>query len=290
MVYATHHGEWTAIHLFGTDLDRVLCGPVSALVRWFAQRTSPVTNPYFFIRYGEGGPHIRLRILAEPHVGREFLREVEKMTAGDESVVRWEAHPYEPECERYGGAEHIAAAERQFFGSSATVLALLQERDTWPSAWRTAVAIRMAVAFGVACEMSTGVAVPFFERLSQAWMGAAIRPELLEEQKSAMRHRLQAAFRETFDAQAGALLDLCSDLRGTPLSDLEHDEELGAFIAATRAYAIDLGGCGEAALEARRWEALSSAVHMNNNRIGVLNNEEAFIAATAARILEWEPI
>lgn len=281
----TTAGEaWEAVHLFARELDRLLCGPVDELIRWFIARKG-TTAPYFFIRYGEGGPHIRLRIFADVETREAFLHQVERVAGGNADILRVERQPYEPEFGRYGGRDVMRLAEWQFRSSSRAVLEMI--RDAFPptSAWRTAVAIRMEVAFALGCGMTPVSSSWFFTRLSDAWLNAAIKSDLPHEQKVMMQEHLRSAFEQSFAAQSDAVLELCSDLR-TTADELERDESLGEFAAATRRYAAALGvNNGVAELTPRQWEALSGVVHMTSNRLGIVTGEEAFIAFMAGRVL-----
>src|SRR5436305_4976522 len=108
---------WEAVYLFGRELDGLLCGPVDDLIGWFDTRKGPAAR-YFFVRYGEGGAHIRLRIFADAETREAFLLQVESVAAGNTDILRVERQRYEPEFERYGGRDVMRIAERQFCASS----------------------------------------------------------------------------------------------------------------------------------------------------------------------------
>lgn len=151
---------WTAWHLhLGTTArsahDRVLTEAVGPAVAELGGR------PWFFIRYWQGGPHLRLRVgdlapgelpefekalgtrLAEagrlraheePLDAEAFRVAAGVLTAGERGENRslrallapgvHEAR-YEPEYDRYGGRALMAANERLFHVSSRLVLALV---------------------------------------------------------------------------------------------------------------------------------------------------------------------
>ncbi|MEV0385753.1 lantibiotic dehydratase [Nonomuraea sp. NPDC050643] len=85
---------------------------------------------WFFIRYFDPGAHLRLRFHGDPGLlGREVLPLVHDWAADlcraglARSLV---LDTYEPEVERYGGAEALEAAERAFAADSDAVLAQLR--------------------------------------------------------------------------------------------------------------------------------------------------------------------
>ena len=84
---------------------------------------------WFFIRYVDPEPHLRLRLHGDP--GR-LARDVLPMLADscapfveDGQISRWQLETYVREVERYGGDAGVVLAERMFGADSACVLAML---------------------------------------------------------------------------------------------------------------------------------------------------------------------
>jgi thiopeptide-type bacteriocin biosynthesis protein len=90
----------------------------------------PLPDRWFFIRYNDPRPHLRLRfhqpsrdLLPALHDAVAYARD--RGLAGD-----LELGTYEPETARYGSGEVLAAAERVFWADSQLVLSQLgQKRD-----------------------------------------------------------------------------------------------------------------------------------------------------------------
>lgn len=108
----------------GQETDRLLlryAGPAAEalLARGWADR-------FFFLRYGKDGHHLRFRIrlsgAADVPAAVEFLRAAEQ-EAG--VALRVEEAEYEPETDKYGGAEGVELAERQFHRSSLLALSCI---------------------------------------------------------------------------------------------------------------------------------------------------------------------
>ncbi|MFE7600434.1 thiopeptide-type bacteriocin biosynthesis protein [Streptomyces sp. NPDC057494] len=154
--------EWTAWHLhLGTTArsahDRVVTDVIGPTVRELAPGT-----PWFFIRYWQSGPHLRLRVgdldapararveaaltarlavAGAPAPGEEpldpaaYRSGAERLAAAGETgentsvkaLLPPGVHPavYEPESDRYGGTALMPAAESLFTLSSTLVLAAL---------------------------------------------------------------------------------------------------------------------------------------------------------------------
>lgn len=173
---------WTSWHLhLGSPAqslhDRVLTEVVTPVVR-------ALGKPWFFIRYWQGGPHLRLRIAdlgaGEAHRIEDGLRAalavagrldgVEEPldesayrdnatrfarteTGADSTVADFHApgvyrSVYEPEYERYGGAALMPRTERLFQLSSELVLGLVPHLEK-PGA-RTLMALRGTVSAAAA--------------------------------------------------------------------------------------------------------------------------------------------
>jgi len=150
---------WVSLHVhYGEDHDSLLCDGLSPLVdRLLDQRR---IDSFFFIRYLERGPHIRLRLQpTQPEQGeavrrcardallayleRKPSRYSLRGIAGHAAVWRGGnpratfpnmlpdnrvvAARYEPEYERYGGPDGIEAAHRVFRASSDIALAVVRQ-------------------------------------------------------------------------------------------------------------------------------------------------------------------
>jgi hypothetical protein len=175
--------SWQAWHLHLDSPARTLHDRVISDVIGPAVAIAP-GRPWFFVRYWESGPHLRLRIGDLPRsraadVSRfltEQLAVVGRLADGEEPLDRAaylrDAHrlasaeglapaatsqikpggvypaSYEPELDRYGGAELMPASERMFQMSSELVLRLLPALPATRS--RQAAALRATMSAGTA--------------------------------------------------------------------------------------------------------------------------------------------
>lgn len=120
--------EWVYARLYMShdDGERFIVDDLGELIGSLA----PAWDDWFFVRYMDPDPHIRLRIHA-----REPLHAIPiQLALRDMSVSLrergycriMELGWYEPEYARYGGSEGLAFAHRVFTADSALVVALLQ--------------------------------------------------------------------------------------------------------------------------------------------------------------------
>jgi lantibiotic biosynthesis protein len=82
--------------------------------------------PFFFVRYFDLGPHVRLRIARRtPERDAEFMALVDGLRERG-AIDRWARTVYEPELDRYGGVEGVRMAESVFAYDSARCLDVLR--------------------------------------------------------------------------------------------------------------------------------------------------------------------
>jgi thiopeptide-type bacteriocin biosynthesis protein len=122
--------EWLYVKLYGGTgtLDRLLRTTLGAAVR--AAVATGAVDRWFFIRYHDPEPHVRLRFHGAPRrLDAEvwpLLREAcaEALASGE--AWRLQLDTYEREVERYGGPEGMEGCEAVFQADSEAVLALLE--------------------------------------------------------------------------------------------------------------------------------------------------------------------
>lgn len=194
---------WTAWHLHldtqaVTAADRVIADVAAPIARDSVQ-------PWFFIRYWQGGPHVRLRIkglTAEQvrHVDEElnrrlpgaaavldgeeridpeaYMAEARRHAAGESGENRnvtalrpisVHPEPYNPEWERYGGDKVMQDSEK-FFQVSSDIAATLSGEGLSRSA-RISVAVEATAAMARA--LSDEERDPYFEIGHRRWAGWA---------------------------------------------------------------------------------------------------------------------
>ncbi|WP_437305923.1 thiopeptide-type bacteriocin biosynthesis protein [Sorangium sp. So ce388] len=124
----------------GAGTDALLLGLVDPLVSELEE--SGAIDRFFFLRYAEGGNHLRLRVRVAPgrDAGRVAARvdavaaRVDAAAVRCAAVSRAEAAAYEPELEKHGGPVGMEIAERQFFASSRFALGCIRKTAGRPRA------------------------------------------------------------------------------------------------------------------------------------------------------------
>jgi thiopeptide-type bacteriocin biosynthesis protein len=122
--------DWLYLKLYGPRPfeDELIAGPLVSFGE-FATRAG-LSDGWFFLRYADPDPHLRVRFHGEPAV---LLGPLVQQCCGwaaelvaDGGCTRFSFDTYEREVERYGGEEGMAAAEAVFMADSPAVAGMLR--------------------------------------------------------------------------------------------------------------------------------------------------------------------
>ena len=295
--------NWRAYHLVyhadRTLMLRTLLYPL--LVELLEQG---LVDRFFFVRYGLGGPHIRLRwrlkdeasaataeaMLAEQAskffsrwpstepqspekiraVNRSLLS-VDRLATETDTLVyndnSWHRAPVQMEVERYGGPEFVDASLDLFCLSTIEVLELLQQHSQAGDGWKRTAMMGLA--------------------LKLAWSLARSEEQFRQfvaYGKYFFGNTLARCVKEGEDLFAKRSEDMTEIMR-SELKDLASGKEefetsklaLGAAILAAHINSLEAG--------AYQYIAVSH-IHMTANRLGILNPEEAYLSAILLRAVD----
>lgn len=305
---------WLAEHLFVDGgiytpaTDRVVLDVVAPFVR--RCRQEGWIDGWFFIRYSEHGPHVRLRLRGRPEVlEREAAPALHAHLAALHPGVAeglpsfpegtWPADPagadaeprvthrariaYEPETERYGGPDGVRLAERFFEVSSDAAVALLERTSRTERSSRLGKGLLSMVVLAHVFLGEREKAAAFMHRYGIGYLHAVAREE-------GVRDQWLDAFGQGYRQQSDTLATYVEEV----WSRMDEDDELSEVLDAYRDALREVRGEFEALLRAGRlfgrdgtvlggWEEavgaiVSSYVHMMNNRLGITIQEESYLA------------
>ncbi len=138
--------EWLSAKIYAgaATSERVLRDVLAPIVREAVVRG--VADRWFFVRYADPRPHVRIRLHGDPaRLRDEALRAISGAVAPlleSGSVWRMQLDTYEREIERYGGAGAIGLAEKIFFADSEAAIEILSRLEEWDAGneerWRLA--------------------------------------------------------------------------------------------------------------------------------------------------------
>ena len=205
----------------------------------------------FFIRYGERGPHIRLRFKGHPgtlehRVKPQFVSFFQDYYARYPSQRRdpaWvqELPPeqrwfpnnsvqfvvYEPEIARYGGPVGIHIAERQFHASSCAVLAVLQDSGCWSYDRALGAAIQLHLTFAAALGMDLYETTQFYTSVSQHWYDYAVpsADDPSAQTRAQRREHILSIFAQQFTQQQVTLMPYHEALWKALVTDVVFEQD-----------------------------------------------------------------
>ncbi|GAA4414998.1 lantibiotic dehydratase [Nibrella viscosa] len=245
--------EWFYLKLYTGEKtsDALLVQTIFPMVRQLLK--SGVIQEFFFVRYKDPEPHLRLRFRGNPHV--EFYQYIVRaMTEGlhediETGVVhRVQVDTYQRELERYS-TEHIGLCESLFHADSlSTLLFLAQTGDAFDENLRVAFAIRKIDTLLAAAGLSTHDRLRVMKQLKEQFFD-----EFGGE--PALRHQLNDKYRTYRVLLAQALTD--EFMAGSELQPY-FQEQAGLLHQLTTAHA---------AMPRQHYAILTSLIHMLVNRL-----------------------
>ncbi|MER5889006.1 thiopeptide-type bacteriocin biosynthesis protein [Streptomyces sp. NPDC001941] len=283
---------WRSLHLaLHTDGPTADAFVSTALAPLMERHCEARGGDWFFIRYGEGGPHLRIRFrgVAEERLAAELsslARELPPSGAQSWPVRHGEvrAVAYEPETARYGGPGALPVAEEVFVQSTRTAVAAL--RAVPGRAGRLQLGLDLAHATACALGLDEAAAAGWLRRHAASWRwitevaplpGTAVHTgvnTVFAAQRAGLARRARAVRAGLADDSAAPwLLDWARRVR-------EADAVLREVLPV---------GNGLVRHDRRLW-VWASQLHMLFNRLGVTPDEERAVCRLAGRtLLEPDP-
>ncbi|SFM58310.1 thiopeptide-type bacteriocin biosynthesis domain-containing protein [Chitinophaga sp. YR627] len=265
--------NWLSAHLFYSgDLRTLLLDMVLPFLSDTCYRA-------FFIRYGEGGPHIRLRLLtdeADPAIVQSQLIQAGKEIQG----LTIQFITYEAEIVRYGNQDSIAWAEEQFICSSSYVLTILDGRREWDASSALLEALKMNIAMAGALDVAGLEMMAICRQFIHQWL-----PRLYDRSKpAAAQEQYYMALLETRFSHYAELLLPVTAVLWEELCEGKADPVLQTFMQSNRQVfeAYKQLGFDERCMR----DITGSFMHMGHNRLGISNLDEAYIMFFTLKCLE----
>lgn len=284
-----------------------------------------LADQYFFIRYWEKGPHIRLRFkgdatvlddkvkpLTIDHFNRyfknkpserqdpEWLKDVpeEQQWYPNNSVQFIE---YDPETDRYGGEHALLVSERQFQASSNATLAIIEDGlDSWDYNRALGAAIQLHLGFAYGVGMDQHQASKFFSEVFENWLPRAyyfFEKDISKEELERRKQETMKAFESNFEGHKDSLIPFFQTVweafdegqsfdqewlnqwlidMNKVKADLRELQDAGKLVVPKWYPMKDNAGVPEA--DQQLWAIYDSYIHMINNRMGIMNRDEGYLA------------
>lgn len=288
--------QWLSLHLrfdgalYGAEGDALVRRGVGDFVR-AASRTGTLRR-YFFVRYVDEGPHVRLRLMARSEEARRQLRAAARSATfravGATRGVRWVN--YEPELDRYGGATALPVAERLFHASSRFALEQLHPELSVDRSRRLGVA-----ALAMLVQLRAGYDTKAEARAAAAdyhvrYLGAMVQHTSTPAEATAALDRTLAPQLGALQQRFAGLWEQLGDLSVLPSSvarfsrALQRERQRLTKLAAVGGVVVNEQPCPDWPRAAAA--LLPSFLHMTNNRLGVSIPEEVLLASAITEVLD----
>jgi len=261
--------NWICLYLYSDeDLTELLAEKVRPFIAGVIANGG--VERYFFIRYYENGAHIRLRFKGETALLEKGIAEYSPLF----SAVRVERREYEPEIVRYGGQRGMEVAEAHFEHSSRVILATVtagEERNA-----KFGKAIQLHLGFLYKAGFSKNEMGLLFRELFEQWFPSVYysRRESAEQIEQ-RRQKGFEVFRRALELQRMAL-SVCADdlLAQLSCGELFDEDWYNEWLSDAEEINEALVQCQPVS---ERRSIFMSYLHMTNNRLGLTNQEEAYI-------------
>ena len=239
--------NWLSVHLFYNEpWEEFLNKAVGPYVNTALQ--TGIAQQFFFIRYWEQGPHIRLRLKGNPEMVQSVLQPnlQEHFNNYFESKPSRRTEPgyppnfpenlkwlpnnsihykdYEREEQRYGGSTALLLGEEQFMLSSMTILDFIKSKGkSWSYEDAMGTAIQLHISFAYALGFNFEETIHFFDFIYKNWMPFALKKyhnQVSPEEYQLQSQRSIQSFEKAFDSQKKLLLPFLSQF----LENLQNGE------------------------------------------------------------------
>ena len=195
---------------------------------------------------------------------------------------------YQPEVLRYGGIDAISLAELQFFASSRIVLNELIENPEWTYDHALGAAIKLHLGFVFSIGMTKELAIEFFRKSCLDWLPR----QMNQEEGELARRKILIQFEKAYALQKKVILPYISGIwdeleknpKGNGIPSWENWLSINQEVNTNLQLLLKNGllkikdlQLNTNKTETAIWGILGDFVHMTNNRLGIMNRDEAFL-------------
>jgi len=268
---------------------------------------------FYFLRCWRQGPNICLNLKQKTGSSKEkmkarldeyfheYFKNHPSQSLGQEqelpnNSIQYSA--YEPELERFGGPKVMPVSERQFQASSELVLGLFEENCGMDLEMALSIAFRLHLGLTVALGMDLDETIEFYIRVSRLWFSRSygysegVPMELLKKQRDTKIKSKWDFNKEPINN----IIDLDQALWDIfALGGKFEEEWLNDWIIRMKKIGDDLEGLHKednlippptfrpdpvfkTPVDRQKiWAIAESYMHMTNNRLGILNRDEAYL-------------
>lgn len=252
---------------------------------------------FFFIRYGEGGPHIRLRINFATGELLQLNRSgiIEKITKFSEltntsqltnSKALVLEKQYEPEYGRYGGMVGIEIAEQLFNFSSLQTLKLIKSSTNWHYNWALYSTLRVNLIMMNQLIDDYKELIDFYLLSFNTWLLHLCYNHEAKTIDKTLRAEKLEKFAHAFENAKYWLLPTVENIISRKIeTSIDREWSEVSTIIRCKIQANKEEMLSDTKNKRKLHSIYDSYCHMNNNRLGIKNADESLIAFLVLRTL-----
>lgn len=285
------NNNWLSVYIYSTDLNSVLRLVVPEILK----QGKGLYSRFFFIRYYEPGSHVRLRLSCKQVSQRNKLQLLISKIIQREGCL-FEFVPYMPELIRYGGELGLEFAESFFQFSSRFVLDVISKAT-----------FNINVALGIALKLQMIFINSFFHSINErvqflafgelSWNQWLIDTGLVKDENYFNKRN------ESFQRQKEKMFKSLESLQIILNAQMCFEDQLleewqdktsyysKKFDCSFHEFEFKDSSINTAKQEScgyRKWLLAQSYIHMHNNRLGILYEDEAFCFMALKHFFEYQ--
>lgn len=273
--------KWFAVYLFYPgDLNLMLQQLIHPFINRFFKEEAD--GAYFFIRYWENGSHIRLRMNVDPEKQEMLFAEMKNRAnvfSAQYPDLKLIYASYEPEITRYGNGQSMPWAEAHFFKSSAFILDWISSKKTGASVLVQALSMHLILLY------ATGWEFPRLLQVCNSFINGWL-PRLYDPNKDPVRERERwlKQFELSFSPAKTQIQAASKTFWESMIQDAA-TVKISQYLYENTLIMQNYSSAGFQ--ETKLTEIITSMMHMNNNRLGISNYEEAYGAYCLRQSLDF---
>lgn len=306
------NSNWFSVYIFhNISFEKVLIEGIQPLIQNMVN--SKFITSYFFIRYWDNGPHIRLRVLPSEVLSEERceyliidkLSNYFKKSQHNNTYYSVESHLYNRDYDRYGGLKAMQISEKQFALSTKTVLQVLNNNiHNWEYSTAISIAMQMHLLFARVIFNNRTDILNFFQKIHKNWLGYSVKLDQHANVTNAEIEKTIILFSKSYNNQKQNLEFLIKEMLDGELAEgswQRHWFEKSVAIQKDYVIAYNSNGIIDNSyffnflekrilfsndLDNRLYPIYDSLIHMTNNRLGINLRDESFIAFMLFKVLD----
>lgn len=293
--------SWVSAHLYyANPINEFLRQFINTVIKKY--RKKHLVEKYFFIRYNEKGPHIRLRFLVESKYVL-YVKEDLKKSFDDyvrinpaENIV--DGHliysgpiieneilfvDYEPEFDRYGQQQGILIAEDHFQFCSSIILQLIkkEKKFSYEKSLGYAIRFHLGILYAIGIRSCDEIQI-FLNQVFVSWLTNYYRVDL-----STKKDLIFKQYKDALEEQKNNLFEIIQHTWDNLLAENPFIESwFSKWISENviiynrysklrdSGYELTVNGVNK---EQEIGYIYNSLMHMTNNRLGIQNKDESYL-------------